>query len=77
MAIKVEVKDTRINKKVEYPFLGKSKKHLGFIVFFTSQYEGTVLSPGNNEWHEIGYYSAEWDMECFEKFHGEITLSND
>lgn len=63
-----------------YPFLGKyisKRPNESFIVLFSKDKTGTVVALEENQrCHKLGHYSEEWNMNCFEKFKGEIKLSN-
>jgi len=61
-----------ILKPNEFPQLMISGGQL--IVLFTEKGCGVVVQ--NDSVWEIGYYSTNWVMLTFEKFNGEITLSN-
>ena len=46
-------------------------------VVFSKNKTGTVVALEENQrCHTLGHYSEEWNMDCFEKFKGEIKLSN-
>ena len=46
------------------------------IVLFFADGKGTILDTGEGYNIELGYYSEDWDMECFTEWNGEIKLKN-
>ena len=72
--MKVEVKEKEVNG-YEYPLLMKCEKY-GIVVLFISDKCGTCIIDNSGD-SEVGYFSERWDIDLFNKFHGEITLKND
>ena len=73
--IKIEVKKGLASQK--FPLLMISKES-GNIVLFTKTNWGTILLATKQETdHQLGYHSTCWNMDYFEPFMGEITLTND
>ena len=60
--------------QIKYPCLMMSKQTLA-VVLFVSPSIGTTVSEGLGSC--LGYHTSSWDMNCFEHFHGTVTLSND
>jgi len=73
--MKVEVNETPVEQKSEYPCL-KVSKNTGNIVLFIGVKTGIVVSAHNDMW-EIGEYSYDFAEHLFTPFTGSITLSND
>jgi len=59
----------------KYPYLGVYSIDKDFIVLFNEEDCGVVIFS-NNLYHDLGIYRKDWDEEDFEKYEGEITLSN-
>ena len=72
--MKVEVKGDHDAVLVEYPKL-KIDRRSGLIVLFSAPEKGTCVRE--NSTYKIGYHASDWFMDCFQDFHGEITLKND
>ncbi len=70
--MKVEVKELE-QKSLSYPKLMVHKSY-GYIVLFNADHHGTLISCEFES--EIGTYSGPFDMDNFNDFHGEVTLSN-
>ena len=68
--MRVEVKKDTI-KPIEYPCLMINQDDV--IVLFRNRSKGTIVSSDN---FQIGSFFADWDMNDFKPFNGEITLSN-
>jgi hypothetical protein len=68
--------DVKVNEtKAELPFPKLMSSRRGTIVLFYQEHCGTCLrSLGSDT--PIGSHSRDWDMEYFEDFYGEVTLSN-
>jgi len=67
-------------KPSSYPCLKRIKKEEAssgdlFVVLFSAPRVGAVVA-GQGKAYPIGDHSVEWAAECFEDFHGEVTLSN-
>ena len=64
----------------EFPCLKQYKfgknNNSSFIVLFIKNKTGTVVYAESNCDCNLGKYSEEWDMKCFEVFNGEVKLSN-
>lgn len=61
-------------RNIEYPCLMKTTNGKHYIVLMIKYKSGVVVTDGSH--NEIGYYSEDWDMDCFVFFNGEIKLSN-
>jgi len=62
MKTEIRTIDPQVNKK-PFPKLMKSVKN-DAILFFHQHKKGVVINE--NERHELGEYSENWDMNCFE-----------
>ena len=60
-------------KTIPFPKLMKSDN--GRIVLFSSPKVGTLVSSSHYE--TVGYYSNNWDEECFKDYGGTIELTNE
>lgn len=74
MAIKVEIKPSDKKEKCEYPCI-KFNKSDGVFVLFVGKHNGIALNETNT--YALGCTRNCWFEESFEKYEGEITLSND
>lgn len=83
MKITSKVVKKKSPKEFVFPCLAQSTLTNIIVLMSSSQNykgEGIVVVPGNEKtYHQVGYYSISWDLNCFEPFVGEITLtqSND
>lgn len=59
-----------------YPFLGVSRKNKT-IVLFTDPCVGVCVYASKTSGSDLGEFSDDWDMDCFELYTGTITLEND
>lgn len=67
-----------VNKKVEcnkYPYIGINK-FSDHIVYFTANLTGLTLEAGCSV-HKIGDWSETWNEPVFERYEGNIILSNE
>lgn len=70
------VTDSPVKGPLGYPCLKRSTQH-GTIVLFTGAGDGFVVGEGDG-FHSVGYRSSGWtEHTSFERFDGEVTLSND
>lgn len=73
--MKVEVKEKEPIKKIKYPCLMKS--HVGTIVLFDKEGEGTLLVAGSGSMILTGEHFRLWNTKFFTPFNGTVTLQND
>jgi hypothetical protein len=72
MAIKIKVTKENIIEKMQYPMLMVSKK-TGAIILMISEEKGFTIAPkGADNSYD---YSMTWDMNYFNVFHGNVTLT--
>ena len=75
--MKVEVNESKTEKKIEFPCLMIHEK-TGNVIIATGKtscnYIGVMVNQ--DELHGIGRYSETW-VDTFKPFKGSITLSND
>ena len=64
----------KAEEKIKFPCL-MQLIDASFVVLFKSEDEGVIIVPDDN--HYVGDHSVMWDIEKFQPFEGEITLSND
>ncbi len=58
--------------KICFPFLGISKD--GFVVIFDKSGHGMVVHTDCI--YEVGHYSDEWNMSCFDEFNGSLIIKS-
>lgn len=73
--IKSEVKaDENVVETPEYPKLMVSRA-TGAILLFNEEECGMVINAGSSKVYTTGHYSESWDMSCFKRFEGSVTLT--
>lgn len=62
----------------DFPCLGVAYQTLDFVVLFTAEGVGTVVSPSSdpNVSFGLGYHSNNWGMQQFKEYNGNLVLSN-
>lgn len=78
--LNIKTKKKAPPKKIDFPKLMKCKVEDSdlrqrLIVLFNAPETGVVIEPCRGV-YATGYWSSIWDMNSFEDFDGEITISN-
>lgn len=66
-----------IIKESKFPCIGVSnrKETLGMLVLFDDFEKGLIIKCTNDRCR-LGHRSTEWNMDSFDLYEGDITLSN-